>query len=105
MKVSPKVVELFLLSSGAPPAIVELFRAFQAQGMTAFTKKAMMPDDPAWAQLDPAPGTSKSGIWLRAEGPNSRMTAAIFVEGVNDDALKILAHMDAVPALADGSGL
>jgi hypothetical protein len=98
------MIEMFLRSAGAPPRMLEIYRLIQAEGLSAVNFQPMAKDDANWKRIGADPETSY-GLWLRAEGKTSRLTAAVFFEGVNDETAKALAGFAGVPALTDGSDL
>ena len=79
------MLKMFLKSAGAPPKVMEIFELLESQQLKNPQIAPMAPDDPAWARF---PATEqypqRHGFWVRTEGTNSRMTAAIFIEGDND---------------------
>jgi len=100
MKIPPAMLELFLKSYGAPPALMALVKQIQAEGITAFQAKPAGASDPNW-DLFPSDGSKgkQTGFWLRAEGPSSRAIIGIFLEGVNDEVLESVSSLagDALP--------
>ena len=93
------MIELLLRSAGAPASAVELVRLIMAEGFGAFSWTPIAKDDAAWTKIGSDPSRSHVGFWVRAEGTNSRITAAIFMEGVNDDAVQMLTSVAGLPAL------
>jgi hypothetical protein len=98
------MVELFLKTAGAPPAMIDVLNLIQAEGFGAFAYKIAVPDDPNWTSIGAAPGSKRNGVWLRAEGPASRVTIAIFMEGATDEFLEKVSSIG-VPADASLSRL
>jgi hypothetical protein len=101
-------INLLLRSMGAPAAIVELYELFEAQGLQGFCWQPARDDDPNWAKIGASEDRTRHGIWIRAEGPNSRFTAAFFIEGMDDETLKAFTaqfgdQFGAPVALPDGS--
>jgi hypothetical protein len=87
MNLPPAMIELFLLSSGAPKEVLEIVRLVQSEGFSAFNMKPMREDDPNWAKFGERQG-GRTGFWLTAEGESSRALVGIFLEGVNDEVLE-----------------
>jgi hypothetical protein len=87
MKLPPAMVELFLRSSGAPPAMIELIKKVQAEGFAQFATQPAESTDPAWALFGEAQG-ARNGFVLRAKSPTSRAVIGIYLEGVNDEVFK-----------------
>jgi hypothetical protein len=100
MKLPPQVIEIFLRSSGAPPALIELVRLVQAEGFAAFQFQPVHPDDPNWKAIGADADRTRNGVWLRAIGPNSRVTACFLMEGANEKTLEALTSLasNAAPA-------
>lgn len=98
MKLPPQMIELFLRSSGAPPALLELYRLVESQGFGAFRFSVAPADDPLWARIGVDPARKQTGVWFRAEGEKSRVTAAVFFEGDDNE---VLAKLDSL-GLASG---
>jgi hypothetical protein len=97
-------INLLLRSMGAPASIVEFYELFEAQGFQAFCWQPARDDDPNWAKIGASEDRTRHGIWIRAEGPNSRLTAAFFIEGMDDETLKAFTdQFGAALALPDGA--
>jgi hypothetical protein len=79
-----------------------MFTRLKNEGFKAFAFRLMLPEDPCWKLICPDENRSHSGLWLRAEGPTSRITVAIFLEGVDDEISSKLAHF-AAPAAVPSS--
>jgi hypothetical protein len=98
------MVKLFLKSSGVPQSYIDLYDRFEAEGFDAFGKKAAAADDPNWSKFAGGEG-NRTGLWLFAKSPTSRVAIGIFLEGVNDEILEGLvsdggAALPALPAVA-----
>jgi hypothetical protein len=94
VKIPPAMLELFLRSSGAPPALSQLVKQVQAEGFTAFVAKPADASDPNWDKFTGGKG-KQTGFWLRAESPNSRAVIGIFLEGVNDEVFQSISSLAA----------
>lgn len=95
MKLPPQMIELFLRSSGAPPALLDLYRLIQAQGFGAFKFSVAESTDPLWERIGADPNRNKTGVWFRAESEKSRVTAAVFFEGENNEIVEKLRSLGA----------
>jgi hypothetical protein len=102
---SPQMVELFLRSAGAPPAVLSLVKLITAEGFGKFALKRMDPTDPAWAHVDAQPDKPKTGLWMRAESKQTRVTIAVFLEGENDKVLAALQGIGGTGVSARNNGL
>jgi hypothetical protein len=71
MTMNPAIIEMFLRSAGAPPALIDILRLIQAEGFKAFTCQPIATNDQRVAFL------------VTASGPTSRVKATIELEGVN----------------------
>jgi hypothetical protein len=91
--------EIFLRSAGAPKSVIDLMKMFQREGFTGFGLRPIPDDAPIRHMVQLNPERKSMGFWLGAEGPNSRVTGVIYVEGVNDELLEKMSGAAGVPAL------
>jgi hypothetical protein len=105
MKIPPGMLKLFLQSAGVPKSIGDLVEKVEAMGFNAFVTRRADTDDPNWAKFGGDRQGNRTGFWLAAKSPTSRVAIGIFLEGVNDEILEgLLAGVDiARPALPDGA--
>jgi hypothetical protein len=90
MRMPLGVMTLFMRSLGAPDSIVSMIEKLDAEGFDAFAFNHVKQEDPNWEILGADPNLKRSGIWLQAAGPNSRLTLGVFFEGENDEVISSL---------------
>jgi hypothetical protein len=77
-----------LKSAGLPESAMELVTLMLSQGMDKVSFRQVAIDDPNWAAIGSDPERRHMGVWIKAEGPTSRATAAVFYEGVDDESFE-----------------
>jgi hypothetical protein len=96
------MLNLFLRSAGAPPAVLDLVQRVQEMGFDAFAMKRAEADDPNWEKFAGGEG-NRTGFWLKAQSPTSRACIGVFLEGVDDAILESFVASDK-PAVLDVPG-
>jgi hypothetical protein len=95
-----QMMSLFLRSCGSPKSLIDLVEMLQKEGFTAFQFQPVSDADPNWNSIGADPERTHHGIWIRAVGPNSRITAGIFFEGSDDKMLEAIDSLSGGALLA-----